>query len=420
MRLLRPPLRGPHFFRPPLRPTPHLPPPHRLHAQHRTFADLSTAIPTAFSYLHSEWHISYLLLLPASAVVLRTLFGLPLRLYSRHASNRRAQAYPLISSIVTFRTHEIQRGLVYGKETPAQIVMRAKRIQKAVQKDIERKYGAQRWKTWLPPLGMLPVWYVSTGAVRSMAGAGRELGEKGWAEKMGDWMFAGFGGMEDSAVDAGTTTTTMADAATSSDELMATSVTGTVEVDPSITSASTEALSEAVAQASAIFPPELCATDPTFILPTLYITFYISNVAFSILTMRPTPTNSSRSGLSDIYNSLFSTRKIHSELPAVAPPTSDAPLQRVLNRGMFMMAGWMFFIACGMPKAVLMYWCASAASALAINVGLWRWVPRRKLVLGVQQRKRVKEGKQEGKLRKWVRERLEKVREVENRLEKGK
>ncbi|KAI5780226.1 60Kd inner membrane protein-domain-containing protein [Peziza echinospora] len=142
------------------------------HIQSRTFmtallTTTSTTLSTLAAHLPAPtpWYI----LIPLTAITLRTLTTLPLTLYARRITHTTLKLQPLLNAWGRVIQKTVSSGGGAGGAMPMQEWERVtNKMVNTRRAEVLGRWGAQRWKMWLG-LGQMPVWVLATFTLRGMA-----------------------------------------------------------------------------------------------------------------------------------------------------------------------------------------------------------------------------------------------------------
>ncbi|RFU23902.1 hypothetical protein B7463_g12434, partial [Scytalidium lignicola] len=126
-----------------------------------------TATHTLFEGLHSATGLPWAATIPLAALTIRTLFVLPISIYSRRSNQKQAQLSPLIAAWQHNLQKETMQKVGHLGPQAAQSEMLKKL--RAKRKEIYGRWDCSQWKGFLP-IVQLPIWLVAIETIRKMCG----------------------------------------------------------------------------------------------------------------------------------------------------------------------------------------------------------------------------------------------------------
>ncbi|EDO15482.1 hypothetical protein Kpol_472p13 [Vanderwaltozyma polyspora DSM 70294] len=118
-----------------------------------------------FETLHEASKLPWLILIPATTVLMRTFLTLPLSILQRKRLVKQNELRNIVSSIspvVKFRLAQTQ------KLTPEQITYLSMKETRKRQKKLFKKYNVDMWKNVLLPLVQIPLWVTISLGIRKL------------------------------------------------------------------------------------------------------------------------------------------------------------------------------------------------------------------------------------------------------------
>ncbi|KAF8430951.1 60Kd inner membrane protein-domain-containing protein [Terfezia claveryi] len=165
-------LRSPRLLPPQFHPSPY---PLLCHHQTRTFltsllqgtSSVLTTISTVAAPLTTTGLAPWYLLLPLSALVLRTTTTLPLTLYARRICISLITLRPLLSAWGRVIGTGVARSKTDTTLTPFEWERQTRDKIKLQEKELQKTFGCESWKGYLPML-QVPIWVIASLTLRGM------------------------------------------------------------------------------------------------------------------------------------------------------------------------------------------------------------------------------------------------------------
>ena len=154
--------------------------------RHRSYDTYIEQVSSAISGLHTVTGLPWVLTLPLTALIVRLAWSAPLSAYSKRAANQQVALRPLLEAWGhTMKRKVMSKHSALGPKYCHDLVVKAIFKKRS---EIYGRWGAQRWKLFLPFL-QLPVFLMVMDSIRRLCGGSSGLIP--WTMDVVTWLWSG-------------------------------------------------------------------------------------------------------------------------------------------------------------------------------------------------------------------------------------